>query len=231
MRTPRQDAVRTRKNLLTAASKIFAEKTYHDATIVEISKRAGTNVAAANYHFGDKETLYRDAWRQSCHESKKTYPADGGVDENAPAKTRLAGQVTAFLRRITDANNRAFLIGLKELASPTGLLEEIMNEEMRPLRQRISALVREVLGSGNSEMQVRFCAISIISQCIIPALISMAEKPRNNSENDSWRVEDVEGYAEHVITFSLAGMASISQTAKAGMGKQKIAPPFELRWL
>ena len=102
MKILRQDTARTQKNLLTAASEIFAEKGFRDSTIAEISKRARTNVAAINYHFGDKETLYREAWRHSFRESIKNYPPDGGVDTNATPENRLVGQVTALLRRITD---------------------------------------------------------------------------------------------------------------------------------
>jgi hypothetical protein len=169
------------------------------------------------------EMCIRDS---SYSDSMKAYPTDGGVDMNASPIKRLAGQVFALLRRATDADNRAFLIGFKELANPTGLLEEVMQEEMRPLRQRISTLVREVLDPDNSQMQVRFCAVSIMSQCIIPAFINMGEKPRDDSEKDSWRIDDIEGYAQHVIAFSLAGMASIGRTTKARVGviKQKNAP-------
>ena len=126
MRTPRQDAARTRQSLLAAASDIFAEKGFRDATIAAISKRAGTNVAAVNYHFGDKETLYREAWRQSFRDSIQAHPPDGGVDSKAPPKQRLAGLVAALLRRINDKDNREFHIVNKELANPTGLLEEVM---------------------------------------------------------------------------------------------------------
>ncbi len=54
MKILRHDAVKTQRNLLMAASEIFAERGFRDATIMEISKRAKTNVAAINYHFGDK---------------------------------------------------------------------------------------------------------------------------------------------------------------------------------
>ena len=224
MKIPRQDADRTRKSLLAAASELFAERGYRDATITEISERARTNIAAVNYHFGNKETLYKEAWRQSFHDSIKAHPPDGGVGRDASPKQRLSGQVAALLRRITDSGNREFLIVHKELANPTGLLEEVMQEEMRPLRRRIETLVSEVLGPGNSEIQVRFCAISIISQCVIPAFINMAEKPANDGENDSWRVEDIEAYAKHVVAFSLAGMGAIKRNAKKSMGTKETSP-------
>ena len=207
MKILRQDTARTQKNLLTAASEIFAEKGFRDSTIAEISKRARTNVAAINYHFGDKETLYREAWRHSFRESIKNYPPDGGVDTNATPEHRLVGQVTALLRRITDNGNIEFSIAHQELAKPTGLLEEVMHEEFEPLQQRTESLVREILGPYNSEIQVRFCATSLISQCVLPSFINRIEK-RETNDKGSWRIADIESYAEHVVRFSLAGMGA-----------------------
>ena len=71
---PREDTIRTRKSLLDAACEIFARKGFRDTTIAEISKRAGTNIAAVNYHFSSKETLYVEAWRRAFQESVKELP-------------------------------------------------------------------------------------------------------------------------------------------------------------
>jgi AcrR family transcriptional regulator len=209
MKIQRQDAIRTRKNLLRAAGEVFADKGYRDATIAEISERAGTNIAAVNYHFGDKETLYREAWRQSFHDSIKAHQPGGGVGDDEPLEERLRGRVVALLRRITDKDNREFRIVQKELANPTGLLEEVMTEEFAPLRRKLEDLVREFLGPESSQQQVRFCATSIMSQCVIPVFLSSAKKPESGGENGSWKIEDVDRYAEHVVTFSLAAMHGI----------------------
>jgi AcrR family transcriptional regulator len=214
MKPMRQDTARTRESLLTAASEIFAEKGYRDATIAEISERSGTNIAAVNYHFHDKETLYKEAWRYAFAESIKTHPPDGGVDGNAPPQHRLKGHVTALLRRATDRGNREFLIVLKELAAPTGLLEEVLKEEIIPLRRRITTMVSEILGPGKSEKQVRFCVTSVISQCVIPAFINMVEKTDTEDGSDSLRISDIEAYAEHVVALSLAGMDALRERTK-----------------
>lgn len=209
MRTQRQDTARTRLSLLHAASEIFAEKGFRETTIAEISRRAGTNVAAVNYHFGDKEALYREAWRYSFGESIKIYPPEGGVAGSAPPEERLTGRVRALLNRVSADKNREFTIAIKEIANPTGLLEEVMQEEMRPLRREIMALVREVLGPGRSEEEVRFCTISIVGQCVIPTLINMARLEDEEKEPDSLKVDDTGAYAEHVVAFSLAGMGAL----------------------
>jgi AcrR family transcriptional regulator len=105
MKIPREGAAKTRQSLLTTAAEIFAEKGYRDATIAEISERAGTNIAAVNYHFGSKQTLYIEAWRHAFSESIRAYPPSGGVSDDATPEERLRGQVTAILQRMADGNN------------------------------------------------------------------------------------------------------------------------------
>jgi AcrR family transcriptional regulator len=69
----------TQADLLDAACRTFAEKGYRDATIAEICQRAGANIAAVNYYFRDKETLYVEAWRLAFKRSLEAHPPDGGV--------------------------------------------------------------------------------------------------------------------------------------------------------
>jgi AcrR family transcriptional regulator len=45
--------------LLDAAEALFAEKGFADASVREITQRAGANVAAIGYHFGAKEDLFQ----------------------------------------------------------------------------------------------------------------------------------------------------------------------------
>jgi AcrR family transcriptional regulator len=214
MKVPREDAIRTRKSLLAAASEVFAEKGYHDATIAEICGRAKANVAAVNYHFGDKETLYIEAWRHSFVESLKAHPPEGGVSDDAQPEERLRGQVEALLRRIADNNNKEFLIVHRELANPTGLLEEVTRKDLRPLREKMETLVRELLGPRASDMQVRFCAIGIVSQCITPMLMRRMGRKRQGGKDDSPGIDDIGSYAKHVVEFSLAGIRAIREQGK-----------------
>lgn len=214
MKLMRQGSARTRKRLLDAASQIFAEKGYREATIIEICERAGTNVAAVNYHFGNKETLYREAWRQSFCDSIKAHPPDGGVDRRAPVSSRLRGGIGAAVRRMTDKDNREFMIVLKEVANPTGLLQEVIRSEIAPLRENIESLIGEFFGRNGTKEQVRYCAISIVAQCIIPTLINMSEKQRDERTNHSWRIESIEEYVNHVVNFSLAAMGAILNEEK-----------------
>jgi AcrR family transcriptional regulator len=213
MKIPREDTVRTCGKLLAAAGEIFAEKGFRDATIAEICLKAGTNIAAVNYHFGSKEALYREAWRHAFAQSIQTHPPDGGVADDATPEERLQGQVSALLNRIADRNNREVWFMQREFINPTGLLEEVMREEIRPLQQRTEKLVRELLGSQVTEEEVRFCELGIISQCINPMVMRNPSKEDDETHDGPSRIADIDAYARHVVTFSLAGIAVVRAAA------------------
>jgi len=221
MKIPREGATKTRQNLLTAASEIFADKGYRDATIAEICERAGTNIAAVNYHFGSKQTLYIEAWRHSFSESIKAHPPSGGVNDDAPPEERLRGQVTAILRRMADGNNREFWFMQREMANPTGLLEEVLREEIRPLQQRTAALVRALLGPSVPEQEAKFCEISIISQCMNPVVARRGRGGRNTEQDGPPEIDDMEAYADHVVKFSLAGIRALREAMEEKCGNPK----------
>ena len=48
----------TRRALLDHATDVFAENGFDGASVREITRRATSNLAAINYHFGGKEALY-----------------------------------------------------------------------------------------------------------------------------------------------------------------------------
>jgi len=215
MKIPREDTARTRKSLLDAAGEIFAEKGYRDATIAEICGRAGTNIAAVNYHFGNKETLYIESWRCSFIESLKAHPPDGGVSDDAPPEERLRAHGTATVLRMADKNNKEFRLVQREFANPTGLLGEVMKQEIYPLQKRIQGLVRELLGSHASDRDVQFCETGIISQCVNPMVVGRKTKSQTTGKGGPPQIKDIAAYADHVVKFSLAGIQAIRENAES----------------
>ena len=59
----------TRERLVTAASELFAENGFRKVTVRDICTAAGANVAAVNYHFGDKLGLYREVLERAIAEA------------------------------------------------------------------------------------------------------------------------------------------------------------------
>ena len=223
MKTQREDAARTRKNLLNAAFEIFAEKGFRDSTISEICARARANIAAVNYHFRSKETLYVEAWRYAFQESLKAHPPDGGASVDASPEERFRAHLAAAVQRLADKNNREFWFVQREFANPTGLLEEVMQQEIHPLQKKTQELVRELLGPHASDQDVRFCETSIISQCVNPMVVGKNRRTKQTGKGDPREIQDIGAYIDHVVKFSLAGIGAVRQStdAKTGSGKRK----------
>ena len=202
----------TKERLLAAASELFADKGFISTTVAEICDAAGSNIAAVNYYFGGKESLYQLSWRRSFAQGIEAHPQDGGVAPDAPAEAKLRGQIKALLARISDPNSRDFFIAQHEMVNPTGLLKEVMELETTPLRESTLALVRELLGPAASEQQVIFCEACIIGMCLHPMVIHKVRQ-RAGSPPLPQGIDDFEAFGDHLVQFALAGIAAVRNTA------------------
>lgn len=220
MKVMREDTTKTRGKLLAAAGEIFAEKGFRDTTVAEICRKAQTNIAAVNYHFGSKEALYQEAWRQAFRESIDAHPPYGEIREKMPPEEHLRGQITALLRRMTDRNNRAYSFLYREYANPTSLLE-LIRKEIKPIQQYTRQLLRELLGPAASEQEILFCEMAIIGQCTNPMVVHGRLEQLNGGDQGMQIVDDVDAYARYVVEFSLAGLAAIRSNAETRRTRPK----------
>lgn len=216
-------ASRTRRLLLEQACRIFAEKGFHETTVAEICSAAGANIAAVNYHFGSKRALYVEAWRSSMAQSLKKYPPDGGVSGSASPEQRLRGRISSLMRRVADMETHAFDIVHKEIASPTGLLTDVMHNMLEPLRLEFQDLIGELLGRKATAQEIELCHMSIRAQCFGPLLRERRRKKAGHVRpvcRGERLAANVDALAEHVTRFSLAGIRGMARTITQRKGKQ-----------
>ena len=224
MKTVASRGEQTKAHLLDAACQVFAENGYSDATIAEICERAGANIAAVNYHFGDKETLYVEAWRLAFHRSLERHPPDGGVGADAPPEQRLRGRVLSLLERFLDPESYEFQMVHKELANPTGLLGGVMRDAIGRMRRAMADIVRDLLGEAATERHVQLCQMSIAAQCLHPMIRERHREIFLGAGQDGPHGRDglgppdlgVEVLADHIVHFSLAGIAEVRRQIEAG---------------
>jgi len=207
----RSDGAATRRRLLEAAGRLFASKGYHDTHTADICSEAGANSAAVNYYFGGKEDLYVESWRHAFKQSLERCPAGGGVAASAPPEERLRARLRALIERIVDPSNIEFDIAHRESVNPTGLLAEAMERSVGPLRERMHALVRELLGADASPTVVRLCEMSVVAQCF--GLLH--ERRRRDTlrgrqlPSPSLCEMNVDDLVDHILAFSLAGIRGV----------------------
>jgi AcrR family transcriptional regulator len=138
---PSQDE--TRQQLLEAAGEVFAEAGYRSATVREICRRAGANIAAVNYHFGDKERLYSEVLRYSHGKTLEKYPPLLGLAVDAPPEKKLRAFVLSLLLRIFDTGPTSWhgRLMAREMIEPSAALDSLVEERIRPMAVQLSQIV------------------------------------------------------------------------------------------
>jgi AcrR family transcriptional regulator len=201
----------TKERLLNAACRIFAEKGFRDATVAEICERADANIAAVNYHFGDKERLYDQVWRHAFKLAVEAYPIDESLPERPQPEDYLYSFAKAILQRIFCEEESGLFAKLlyRELASPTLALERIATEALFPQTDFLTDAVSAALGKAAGEEEVRLCMNSIIGQC---AFYNFSRPLREQMiGRKTLTPEEVEHVARHIALFSLGGLQEIQK--------------------
>src|SRR6266404_2237331 len=89
----------TRAKLVNFAGRVFAARGYQATTVREICAAAGANVAAVNYHFGDKFGLYTEVLQQSVR-AAQVEAIQNALDQNAPPEDIFRAVIRARLRGV-----------------------------------------------------------------------------------------------------------------------------------
>jgi len=88
--------------VLTAATRLFAANGFERVTVREICRAADANVAAVNYHFGDKEGLYHEV----CGEGDETMRATTDAARQAGTGGIVKQKLRAYIRVFPAAGRR-----------------------------------------------------------------------------------------------------------------------------
>jgi len=210
----------TRQLLLEAAGEVFAERGFKAASVREICQRAGANVAAVNYHFGDKETLYAEVLKYALRCAREQYPPTFGLRKGATVEQRLQAFVHSFLLRIFDGARSSWHGRLMshEMLEPTGALEGTVKSEIRPMFEELQEIIRDLLPPRPEPEVVRRCAFSIVSQCVFfhhcrPVVVRMFP----NMKFDPARIAEL---AEHISHFSMLAIKGLGRSQGRGAKKR-----------
>jgi len=209
-------SAQTRERLLEAAADVFAADGFRNARIQTICRRAGANIAAAHYHFGDKEGLYAAVFDYAEERAIRELPADDGTD---PPADRLREHITSFLARLLDPDRPAWFARLlaREMIDPTPALDGLVQRRMRATHQHLAGIIRTLLGPDATTETVNLCVLSVVSQCVFyrnSAPIVARLYP------DLEPAKELQRIADHVTRFSLAAIAGLRVSSRNGKRTQ-----------
>ena len=214
-RTKRKGLDLTRDKLIEAAGYVFAERGYRAATIREISRRAGANVAAVNYTFGDKMGLYTEVLRHSVH-AAKTAAMNAALDSSLSPEDAIRSVIRARLMSLCQEKRPDwhFRLVMHEFTHPTPAMARVVDEGMRPIYERMRKAVGDMIGLPPDHETTRLSLNSIIGQILFytfsrPVLAHLQPELKLTPSQ-------LDRIAGHIADFSLAYLKKVGHATYHG---------------
>lgn len=220
MKDRNRDATESR--ILETAGHVFAETGFQAAKVRDICARAGVNLAAVNYHFGDKLGLYKEVLRYAACAAGNAADFDPVLWGQTP-EAKLRSFVLGFLQHMYEEGRPAWPVRLMthELAQPTPAFDAVVDQIIRPRHEAIRELVGSLIGRAADDNQTRLCAQSIIGQIIIYA--HGREVLKRLWPDLRFTPKAMNEIADHIASFSYAALKSAARRNAAAKSKKKEA--------
>jgi AcrR family transcriptional regulator len=210
----------TQQRLLEAAGRVFAEAGFQAAKVRDICARARANIAAVNYHFGDKLGLYREVLRQAACGTGDTAPFGPGVPGRTPEE-KLRLFVRGLLQNMYGEGRPDWSVRLMthEMAQPSPAFAGVVEQMIRPRYEALRELVAGIIGRSEDERLTRLCAQSIIGQVTIYA--HGREVIHRLWPDLRFTPQTLDEIAAHVAAFSYAALQDLGRREATGKRKRK----------
>ena len=201
----------TRERLLRTGERLFAERGFKRVTIREVCRGARANVAAVNYHFGNKLGLYREVVQVAIDALRGTTDAAKEAAEGCPAEEKLRRFVQVYVRRLLATTPDDWIHRLinREIADPTTAIDAIVDQGIRPRLDYLTEVVAELMDRELSDPRVIRSVVSLQAQSVAYLPNPLAERLGLKPKLTPAEIDQV---AHHIVEFSLAGIRAIARS-------------------
>ena len=145
-------SVDKRRLLLDAATKVFAERGYHECRVGDIAAEAGVAYGLLYHYFGSKEEVLHTIFRETWREMLKTIH---GIEEAGGPTREQVRRVATVVLGAWNVNPDLIRLLVREVARGSRLEREI--EEIRLAFDALERIVRQGVATGElrSDLQPR----------------------------------------------------------------------------
>ncbi|MDF7826432.1 TetR/AcrR family transcriptional regulator [Pontiellaceae bacterium B12227] len=197
----------TKERLLHVACEFFADKGYRDTTVAEICEAAEANIAAVNYHFGDKSNLYRKVWAYLFEKSAEKYPLPSDLTETEP-ETWLRHFIHSRIQEIFDNGINQCLPQIlhREMGEPTEMHEELFRKYLQPGHEQVKKAVRALLGPEATENQLKLAILNFLG---VHIFLNVRHQKSNSGNTPKQRIPSLDNPAElarQIEEFAIGGL-------------------------
>ena len=203
----------TKQSLLDAAEALIAQNGLAGASLRAITSRAGTNLAAANYHFGSKEALARAVIARhmrpvNAERLRLLDEAELEAGDDGPSLERLVrcfvGPVVRFGQDLPDRGRHFAQICGRAMTQPEAELRESMLGELAEAIRRFSSAFARALPHLPPRELIWRIHFMVGAMAHTIAGTQMIEAVHG----DLLDTRDVEGTVDRLARFACAGLSA-----------------------
>lgn len=211
MKTAAKSPDKTRKAILDAAERLFAEKGFEGASVRRITSDAGVNIAAANYHFGSKEDLLRAALARRIgpvNEERLRLLAtiETKTGKQSPKVEKVLEALVAPALRLSRDKRRGGRVFMKLLgrifADPGDKLQALFLEQFEDIGKRFMPAFHRAL-PDLPPVELMWRMHFVIG--VMAHTMADTQKLKHISQG-ACDPNDTEGIVDRMVTFLAAGM-------------------------
>jgi TetR/AcrR family transcriptional regulator, regulator of cefoperazone and chloramphenicol sensitivity len=165
-------AEQTRRALVEAALRLFAEKGYEGASTREIAQAASANIGSIAYHFGGKDRLYLacadhivDTMGAIAGDALK---GDQPMPPGMPFETLLQAAIERMVAFIVAREEAGEIVQfvLRELQHPTPALDAIYSGVFEPVHKRLCMVWEHVTGEPAESDRTKITVFTLLGQVL-----------------------------------------------------------------
>lgn len=199
----------TKERILDTAEVLFAQKGYQAVSVREITSAAKCNLAAVNYHFGNKENLYlevfRSRWVPRAMRVRESFRKSLARQESLSEANVVRALAQAFVEGpLSDEERlRHSQLMTREMTQPSKAFEHVAEQVIQPFFEEVSDKLDSVLTDKLGEEKMLLNIFSIFAMVLYFNFARVAVSRLTGREYDtSFRALLV----EQITKFSLGGL-------------------------
>jgi TetR/AcrR family transcriptional regulator, regulator of cefoperazone and chloramphenicol sensitivity len=202
------ESARTRERLLDAAERLFAERGFRSASVRDITREASCNIASVNYHFGGKQSLYREVFLRRLRDLRGRRLE--GIQRALGAQPTLERLLASFADSFVDplvgegAGRLWTLLVAQELIDPQLPPETFRGEMIEPVEQALASAMLEVCPGLDRE------DAALTAQSLVGQLVHLVKLQRCGGGVGG---RDLASLLDHTVRFTAAGLRSLQRVS------------------
>ena len=207
----------TKERILDKAEALFALKGYDAVSVREITGAANCNLAAVNYHFGNKKNLYlevfRSRWLPRADSIKKCFQESLKASGPLTSSAVVQSLARAFLEGpfSEEERKRHHQLISSELAKPTEAFKMIADQALRPMFDSLFEDLRRVLPDDIEEEKL---VLNIFSVLAMVLYFNFARKLISSFTGCDYDADFKRRLIDHIVEFSINGLGAESKETR-----------------